>query len=180
GHSLLPEGFHLLGACRTNGECLVHQIFGSKGTKSLISVSADPITSISQKSAVTKEQVQNVHIATEKRICLSFDDKSIQDFRERYFSGYFTFEIDVTKCNTIQLGLLIEAIMNLENFGRGFNTGYGRLKIKQFQLLERSVSRTPMWNEDSFLVEEHVVEKSLKAEVVDALEAWTQYATLNT
>ncbi|MFX0172889.1 MAG: RAMP superfamily CRISPR-associated protein [Candidatus Hodarchaeota archaeon] len=180
GHSLLPEGFHLLGACRTNGECVVHQIFGSKGVKSLIAVSADPITSISQKSATTEEPVQNVHIATEKRICLSFDDKSIQDFGERYFSGYFTFEIDVTKCNSIRLGLLIEAIVNLEKLGRGFNTGYGRLKIKQFQLLERSISRTPVWNGDSFLVEEHVVEKSLKTEVVNAMEAWTQYATLNT
>jgi len=179
GNSLLPEGFHLLGACRTNGECLVHQIFGSKGIKSLISVYADPITSISQKSAVTEEPVQNVHIATEKRICLSFDDKSIQDFGERYFSGYFTFEIDVTRCNNIQLGLLIDAIVNLEKLGQGFNTGYGRVKIKQFQLLERSVSRTPVWKEDSFLVEENVVEKSLKAEVVDAMEAWTQYATVN-
>jgi hypothetical protein len=179
GNSLLPEGFHRLGACRTNGECLVHQIFGSKGIKSLISVSADPITSISQKSAVTEEPVQNVHIATEKRICLSFDDKSIQDFGERYFSGYFTFEIDVTRCNDIQLGLLIDAIVNLEKLGRGFNTGYGRLKTKKFQLLERSVNRTLVWKEDSFLVEERVIEKSLKAEVDDAMEAWSQYAPLN-
>jgi hypothetical protein len=179
GNSLLPEGFHLLGACRTNGECLVHQIFGSKGIKSSISVYADPITSISQKSATTEEPVQNVHIATEKRVCLSFDDKSIQDFGERYFSGYFAFEIDVTRCNNIQLGLLLDAIVNLKKLGRGFNTGYGRLKIKQFQLLERFINRTPVWKEDSFLVEENVVERSLKTKVDDAMEAWAQYAPLN-
>jgi CRISPR/Cas system CSM-associated protein Csm3 (group 7 of RAMP superfamily) len=175
GNNLLPKGFHLLGSCKGNGECIVHQVFGSMGNEGLISVYAEPITSISHKSAKTEVNVQRVHIATENRVCMSFDSKPIQDFGERYFSGEFTFEIDVTRCTSEQIGLLIESVINLQKLGRGYNAGYGRVQIKRFQLLERTIKRVPEWQEDNFIVKEEFNEISLKNEVVEALEAWNAY-----
>lgn len=105
----------------------------------------------------------------------SFDGKSIQDFGERYFSGDFSFEIDVTRCNKEQLGLLVDSVMNLQKFGRGFNSGYGRIQVKRFQLIKRSISRTPEWEEESFVVKETITEMSEKETVLQALTAWDQY-----
>jgi hypothetical protein len=174
GKSLLPVGFHLLGACMEN-ECIVHKIFGSKRHKSIISVHADPISSISHKSAKLEHNVQQVHIATENRISMSFDGRTIQNFSERYFSGEFIFELDVTCCNSIQLGLLIEAITNLEKLGRGYNSGYGHLKMKSLQLLERITNRSLVWKNHQFNVEDTITEKSLKDEVIQSLEDWYVY-----
>ena len=148
GNSLLPEGFHLTGSCKGNGECIVHQVFGSMGTEGLISVYAEPITSISHKSAKTEVKVQKVHIATENRVCMTFDNKSVQNFGERYFSGEFTFEIDVTCCTSEQIGLLIESVINMQRLGRGYTAGYGKIHIKQIQLLERTTKRIPEWQEE--------------------------------
>lgn len=175
GNNLLPHGFHLLGSCKGNGECIVHQVFGSMGNEGLISVYAEPITSISHKSAKTEVKVQHVHIATEKRVCMTFDNKPAQDFGERYFSGEFTFEIDVTRCTSEQIGLLIESVINLQKLGRGYNAGYGRIRIKRFQLLERTIKRVPEWQEDNFIVKEVFQESSLKNEVLEAMEAWNAY-----
>ena len=176
GNSLLPQGFHLIGACKGNGEeCIVHQVFGSKGNEGRISVCADPITSVSQTTAKTPDKLQNVHIATENRNVKSFNGKSIQDFGERYFSGEFTFEIDVTECTRTQLGLLIESVMNMRKLGRGFNSGYGHIQVKQFQLLTRTIIREPEWNGDSFVVKENISESSEKKIVIEALKAWNQF-----
>lgn len=175
GNSLLPIGFHLTGACKENGECIVHQIFGSMGTAGIISVYADPITSITHKTAKTAVNIQKVHIATENRVVMTFDGKSIQDFGERYFSGEFSFEIDVTQCKPKQIGLLIQSVMNMKKLGRGFNSGYGRIQIKQFQLLHRSITRVPEWKENGFMVKEEIIENSVKKEVLDAIQEWELY-----
>ncbi|MFX0053278.1 MAG: hypothetical protein ACFE8U_18530 [Candidatus Hermodarchaeota archaeon] len=172
GNKLLPEGFHLLGSCKENGECIIHQLFGSKSNEGIISFWANPISNITEKTAIVKDKVQRVHISTENRISLTYDRRPAQDFKERYFSGNFKFEIDVTNCSLPQIGLLIEAIMNLEQYGRGFNSGYGKIEIKKFQLLERFVKRSPIWNDESFEIQEEMEESSLKQEVLDSLEAW--------
>ncbi len=175
GNSLLPKGFHLTGACKENGECVVHQIFGSKGNSGIISVYADPITSISHKTAKTDVNIQTVHIATENRTAMTFDGKSMQEFGERYFSGDFSFEIDVNRCNPIQLGLLIKSVLNMKKLGRGFNSGYGRIQIKKFQLLKRSIIKIPVWKENCFIVKEDITEDSLKDDVFEAIQAWEHY-----
>lgn len=175
GNTFLPDGFHLLGSCQANDECIVHQVFGSKGNEGLISVYADPITSLSHQTADPVEKVQNVHIATENRTARAFDGKSIQDFGERYFSGNFTFEIDVSKCNKAQLGMIIDAVMNLHKLGRGFNSGYGRIHINRFQLLIRNISVFPEWQEDCFVVKEEIKENPVKQDVIKALQIWRQH-----
>jgi CRISPR/Cas system CSM-associated protein Csm3 (group 7 of RAMP superfamily) len=175
GNQLLPDGFHLIGSCINKEECIIHQVFGSKGSPSLISVYADPITSINHATAKTNHRLQNVQIATEHRMVQSYDGKAIQDFGERYFSGEFSFEINVTRCDKKQLGLLIESIMNLQKLGGGYNSGYGRIEVKRFHLLERSIKRFPEWKDNSFIVKEEVQEKSQKRPVLDAIEKWNEY-----
>lgn len=70
-NKLLVDGFHLLGSCINKKECIIHQIFGSMRQESIISVSSDPIIFIDDKFSTFKfsENLQVVHIATEKRIC---------------------------------------------------------------------------------------------------------------
>ncbi|MFX1250294.1 MAG: RAMP superfamily CRISPR-associated protein [Promethearchaeota archaeon] len=175
GNSLLPPGFHLLGQCKGNGECIVHQVFGSKGNEGLIAVYAEPISSINHKSAIPENNVQAVHIATENRVCLSFEGKAIQDFGERYFSGEFSFEINVSKCSNEQVGLLIEAVLNLEKLGRGYNAGYGKVQIKRLSLVERESKKDLVWEEEDFTIKEEIIERSLKREVLEAREAFNAY-----
>jgi hypothetical protein len=176
GNSLLPEGFHLLGSCIDNGECIIHSIFGSKGHRSKIRVTVIPIANISHKTYQTEYKIQNVQIATEKRVCLSFDGKSIQDFGERYFSGEFQFEIDATECSPLELGLVIESVMYLNKLGRGFNAGYAELEVKKLSLILKNISRCPKWVESNeFLIEEKVIENALPEEVTQALLEWQNY-----
>ncbi len=177
GQKLLPEGFHLLGSCRKNGSsCILHQIFGSKGNEGKISVLSNPIACIKHRTFDSEIDLQNVHIAMENRFNKTFDGISVQDFGERYFSGEFEFEINVSLCSPEEIGLLIEVVMNFQKIGRGFNSGYGRVKVLKFQLKERKTNRIPVWDEsDSFILKEEIIENASKEEVWEALEAWKQY-----
>ncbi len=173
GNRFLPEGFHLIGNCVENGECIVHSIFGSRGHRSKIRVSSLPIAYITQKTYKTDYKIQNVRISTENRVNLSYDGKSIQDFGERYFTGDFEFEIDVTECNPSELGLLVEAVMYLQKLGRGYNSGYAEIIVKSFGLVARSISRKPKWlTTNEFTIEEEVIEEPIPKEVIQALEEW--------
>jgi hypothetical protein len=178
GNKLLPEGFHQLGSCIDNGECILHQIFGSKGNEGIISVFADPIGSIGHKTAKIPERVQKVHIATENRVNLSYTGKSIQDFNERYFSGYFTFEVDLSQCSQKQIGLIIEGAMNFDRLGRGYNTGYGHIEVKKLHLLKRTIIMNPVIAEDgSFIIKREIKEEALEMMFQQSLEVWRNGTT---
>ena len=176
GNSLLPTGYHLLGSCTDNGECILHSIFGSKRNPSKIRVYALPIANITHKTFQTEFKIQNVQISTENRIICTYDGQSVQNFKERYFSGVFEFEIEVTDCTSEELGLLIETVVNLKKIGRGYNTGYGDLNVIHFQLVQRTTSRSPQWNdEEHFVVHEDILETPLKEKVEAALNTWQKY-----
>ncbi len=176
GKSLIPSGFHLLGSCVGNGgECLIHQIFGSKGHEGLISVWADPIGNIKHKTASLDQAVQKVHMTTDNRVNMSFEGKTIQNFGEQSFSGYFSFEIDVSHLNSLQLGFILQCVVGLEKIGRGFNAGYGRLEVQEFELLQRKVHKKVEWNGSRFKVLQDVKEESLKEEVESAMQEWEKY-----
>ncbi|MFX0172506.1 MAG: hypothetical protein ACFE9L_11345 [Candidatus Hodarchaeota archaeon] len=173
GNKLLPEGFHLLGSCVGNGECILHQIFGSKGNEGIISVYADPIASISHKTADIPQRIQNVHIASENRINLTYEGKTVQDFKERYFSGYFNFEIDVTHCSPEQIGLIIDGAMHFDRLGRGFNSGYGHVIVNEIKLLKRTVTLSPVLGKNgSFKIEKKITEESQEKLFQNSFEAW--------
>lgn len=176
GNSFLPDGFHLAGSCTENGECIVHSIFGSRGHRSKIRVSSIPIANISHKTYESDYKIQNVQIATENRVNLSYEGKSIQNFGERYFAGEFEFEVDVTECTPSELGLLIETITYLQKLGRGYNAGYAEIVTKSLNLVERTVTRRPKWvNNTEFIIEELIKEDSQPKKVVHALEEWYQF-----
>ena len=178
GNKLLPEGYHQLGSCKDKKECILHQIFGSKGNEGIISVSADPICSIAHKTAEIPESIQKVHIASENRINLSYTGKSIQDFKERYFSGYFTFEVDLTKCSLEQMGVIIEGAMNFDRLGRGYNSGYGHIEVKKLQLLKRKIDKKPVIAEDgSFIIQKEINEEPLEKQFKQSLETWRNGTT---
>lgn len=173
GNPLLPTGFHLLGSCIDNGECIIHQIFGSKGHEGIISVYAHPITSIPHKTAELPNNFQTVHIATEKRINLTYEGKSVQNFSERYFSGSFTYEVDLTPCSPEQIGLILEGAMHFDRLGRGYNSGYGRVEVKKLSLVKRSITKTPILDKDgSFIIQNHLTETPLEDLFQQSLEAW--------
>ncbi len=177
GTSLLPSGFHLLGSCGENGEsCIVHNLFGSMRKEGKITVCADPIANILHKTGQV-QGIQNVHIATENRICLTYDRKTAQDFSERYFSGNFTYEVDVTECSLEELGLLIHAVVQLDRYSRGYNAGYGHLKTLKLSLLSKTAKHDLICNQNdgTFDVHEAVLEESLQEEVLSAQQAWEDY-----
>ncbi|MFX1251254.1 MAG: RAMP superfamily CRISPR-associated protein [Promethearchaeota archaeon] len=174
----IPSGFHGLGVCAYNGgSCIVHQVFGSMRQESLISITITPIVSVTEKTAVFQDEVQRVHIATEHRHAASVDGTPMQDFTERYFSGEFTFEIDVTLCSPEQLGLLITAATKLDRLGRGYNAGYAHIKVHRLQLVRREVKDSLVWCEQDqvYVVKAEAVETILKEEVPQALTVWQQY-----
>lgn len=132
GKSVLPQGFHALGTC--DPPCILRTIFGTFREKSSIVVAADPIASIKHKDYTTIVPVQNVHIASENRIALAYDGIPIQDFRESYFSGFFSFHIDVTNLTDGEIKFLIEAMLYVEILGAGRSSGYGCVKILNIAL----------------------------------------------
>ncbi len=169
GTKLMPVGFHTLGSC--DPPCILQRIFGSFRKESRISVSADPITSISHKDYTTDVAVQKVHIASENRIAMSFERIPIQDFRESYFSGYFTFSIDVTQLTKEEIKFLIESLLYIETLGGGKNAGYGQVKLLDFDLQNIEVEKK-IEREDGV----YKFSEDIKAEpvVLDGIEDWRE------
>ena len=139
GTKLVSQGFHPLGAC--DPPCILRRIFGTFREESRVSVSADPIISISHKDYTTEVPVQKVHIASENRIVLSYDRIPIQDFRESYFSGYFTFNIDVTQLTEDEIKFLLESLLYVEYYGAGRHAGYGHIKILDVEPRQITIER---------------------------------------
>ena len=176
GTKLIPDGFHPLGTC--DPPCILRNIFGSFREESRISVTADPITSISHKEYNTDVAVQRVHISSETRIALSYDGIPIQDFRQSYFSGYFTFYIDVTQLSHDEIKFLMESLLYIETLGGGKNAGYGQVKLLDFDLQKIEVMKTVKRDDGIYKVTEEIEAESIEfddiedwREILDALDA---------
>ncbi|MFQ6123858.1 MAG: RAMP superfamily CRISPR-associated protein [Candidatus Heimdallarchaeota archaeon] len=180
GKALIPEGFHPLGACEKD-PCILNRIFGWMRHQSRIAVYADPIGCPKHKTFAADVPLQPVQIATENRVALTFDHEAIQDFGERYFSGEFRFHIDVSALEPEELGLVIQSAMTLHRLGRGFNAGYGHIKIQQLTLEQVTTERRLQWDGNgSFRVEETESREPLHQEVLDALQAFQLYLNAQT
>ena len=169
GTKLIPDGFHPLGSC--DPPCMLQRIFGSFREESRISVSADPITSISHKDYTTDVAVQKVHISSENRIALSFDGIPIQDFRESYFSGYFTFSIDVTKLTNEEIKFLMESLLYIETIGACKNAGYGHVKLLDFDLQKIETLKTVERDDGVYKVTEETEVESIE---LDNIGDWRE------
>ena len=140
------NGEHLMGKCGEN-PCPIRQLFGILGEESPIKIWSDVIVQAKDKVAITNILPQKglafVHTSTEIRHASRRDKKTLQDFTEQYFSGEFQFYIEYTKdLPKWLIGLLVEGIFNLTNIGRGSNSGYGRLSIKEMTFEQVSLERT--------------------------------------
>ena len=173
GTKLVSQGFHPLGAC--DPPCILRRMFGTFREDSRIRVSADPITSIPHKDYTTEVNVQKVHISSENRIALSFDRIPIQDFRESYFSGYFTFTINVTQLTEDEIKFLVESLLYVEYYGGSRSAGYGHVKILSVQLQHIAIERK-FESENGTL---KVVEEEKVAPLeLDTLDGWTESISL--
>ena len=66
--------------------------------------------------------------------------------------------------------------MYLQKLGGGYNSGYAEIIVKNFELVERSVSRKPKWlTTNEFAIEEEVIEEPIPKEVTHALEKWQRF-----
>ncbi len=168
GTGLIPSGFHALGTC--DPPCILRKIFGAFGEKSSINVLADPIASIKHKEYLTEVPVQKVHIASENRIALTYDGIAIQDFRESYFSGYFSFYIDVTKLTNTEIKFLMESLLYVEILGAGRASGYGRVTIFNFDLQKIETTRNVAEdNKGNYKIVEKATEKPIS---LSNIEDW--------
>ncbi|MHA2033272.1 MAG: hypothetical protein ACW99Q_28205 [Candidatus Kariarchaeaceae archaeon] len=172
GRNILPDGFHPLGSC--NNTCLISQIFGLKSQEGLVSFFSLPIGYAKQNSA-DQSEFQRVHIATENRLNKTHDGISVQDFKETYFSGYFSFEIDVTDLNEIQRGLLYQAVMELERLGRGYNSGYGHIDVQSLQIVKRSIHKYPEITDNTISIKSQTIEEALNNEIFQCLNNFEEY-----
>lgn len=157
--------------------CMLRRIFGTFREDSRIIVSADPITSISHKEYTTDVPVQKVHIASENRIALSYDGIPIQDFRESYFSGYFTFSVDVTQLTNDEIKFLMEPLLYIETLGDGKNAGYGQVKLLDLDLQKVEFTKNIKKDNGSYKFVEEVETESIE---LDNIEGWREtIVTLN-
>jgi hypothetical protein len=109
---------------------------------------------------------------------MAFEGKSVQNFSERYFAGDFEFEIDVSKCAAEEIGMIIEAVIYMQKLGGGYNSGYGKLRVKNLKLVKSEITRKPIItrNED-FIIKEQIIEEAIPREFTESLKAWNKYLT---
>ena len=175
GNSLLPAGFHAQGTClELDQECIVHHIFGDIRQTSKIIVNAPPLVHPKHDTAEFTIPVQKVRFGVENCTAMTYDGKSIQNFKHHYFSGQFYFEIDVTASESDQLGLLLEAVTHLEKIGGGYNSGYGHISQLKFTLLFRFKTKKRTWDGDGYVIRTEQQEEVIQDKMDAAFVAWQQ------
>lgn len=183
GNSLLPAGFHAQASCieqEKEQECIVHQIFGSIRHTSIMAVDSPPVVNPRHETAKFSVPVQHLYIGVENCTVMSYDGKPIQNFKHHYVSGELQFELDVTSCQPQQLGLLLEAITQLEKIGGGYNIGYGHISRLKFSVVIRTITKKRSWEDDGFVITHDIVDESLQQELYEALTAWQHYLSKQT
>ncbi|MFQ5980253.1 MAG: hypothetical protein ACE5OZ_19130 [Candidatus Heimdallarchaeota archaeon] len=117
--------------------CLLYDIFGDLLQESKLSVYADPIAACNHKTFKGfTDPVQRVYFATHNRVKMTNSRKSVQNFNESYFSGWFQLNVYVTDLTLVQLGLVIEAARLFKRYGRGWTAGFGHLKQRKIRLVK--------------------------------------------
>ncbi|MHA1185604.1 MAG: RAMP superfamily CRISPR-associated protein [Candidatus Heimdallarchaeota archaeon] len=176
GKPTLLEHEHLMGNCKNN-PCPVRQLFGMLGEESPIRVWSDVLIQTDKSlEKITKQNgLSFVYVSTENRHASRRDGKSLQGFSEQYFSGEFRFYIEFSKeLPNWLLGLLVDGILGVTNIGRGSNSGYGRLEIKDIAF-ERIIFERKL-GEENGEGKLTIIESEKKANLNDrlngVLEVW--------
>ncbi|MHA1187094.1 MAG: RAMP superfamily CRISPR-associated protein [Candidatus Heimdallarchaeota archaeon] len=179
GKPTLLEHEHIMGDCADN-PCPIRHLFGMLGEESLIRVWSDVLIQTDKPlDKITKRIGQSfVYVSTENRHASRRDGKALQDFSEQYFSGEFKFYIEFLKEFPDWLfGLLVEGILGVTSLGRGKNSGYGRLEIKDIAF-EKITFERKLGQENSdgkiTIIESEKCE-SLNNQLNEVLEAWQKH-----
>ncbi len=152
GNELIPDGFHPLCSCYPDNECIIHRIFGSIHVPSKIKVWSLPVANIKHAEFESEHPLNNMHVATENRIALSYDGRAIQDFREGYLSGEFTFFVDVTKLDEEEIRFILESLLYIDTLGGGVSAGYGVVRLKEIVVEDVEDIRKLVKTEDGYKV----------------------------
>jgi len=179
GKPTLLEHEHLMGKC-DDTPCPIRQLFGMLREESKIRVWSDVLIQTDKSlEKITKQNgLSFVYVSTENRHASRRDKKTLQDFSEQYFSGEFRFYVEFTKdFPDWLLGLLVEGILGLTNLGRGGNSGYGRLEIKDIAFeritFERKLGQEN--GEGKLAIIESEKSASLNNQLNGVLEAWQKH-----
>ncbi len=176
--STLLLGEHLMGKCGDN-PCAIRQLFGMLGEESSIRVWSDNIIQSDKSLDKITEQkgLSFVYVSNEFRHASRRDKKSLQDFSEQYFSGEFCFYVEFSKViPQWLLGLLIEGILGITQLGRGGNSGYGRLEVKEMTLEKVSFERIfGQENNGSIEIVERETTENQNHKLQESLDAWQKY-----
>ncbi|MHA1124882.1 MAG: RAMP superfamily CRISPR-associated protein [Candidatus Heimdallarchaeota archaeon] len=179
GKPTLLDHEHLMGKCEDN-PCPIRQLFGILGEESSIRVWSDVLIQTDKPlEKITKQNGQAfVYVSTENRHSSRRDKKTLQSFSEQYFSGEFQFYIEFTKeLRDWLLGLLIDGILSMTNLGRGGNSGYGRLEIKNIAF-ERITFERKLGQENGdgkIAIIESEKKENLNEQLNGVLEAWQKH-----
>ncbi|MFX0170305.1 MAG: hypothetical protein ACFE9L_00135 [Candidatus Hodarchaeota archaeon] len=161
--------------------CILHQVYGSKHFASLFSVYAKPIIrkddldAKAQNLALIKNRFQIVQRAQDQRVVLAYDGTPVQNFAEDYFAGYFTVDLNVTKLSDVQLGFMLNSLKALYRLGRGYNSGYGRLFIDEFELWQEFHTKEEEFNGNKGRFIYHTRCEPVNGLMQQALRAWKAY-----
>jgi len=179
GKPTLLEHEHLMGKC-DDTPCPIRQLFGILGEESKIRVWSDVLiqTDKSFEKIIKQNGLSFVYVSTENRHASRRDKKTLQDFSEQYFSGEFHFHIEFTKeLPSWLLGLLVEGILSMTNLGKGGNSGYGRLEIKDIAFeritFERKLGQDN--GEGKLAIIESEEKENLNERLSGVLEAWQKH-----
>ncbi|MGC9778301.1 MAG: hypothetical protein HZR80_03575 [Candidatus Heimdallarchaeota archaeon] len=174
----LLSGEHLMGKCGEN-PCPIRQLFGMLGEESPIRVWSDVIVQTDKPiNNITKRKgISFVHVALETRHQARRDKKPLQNFSEQYFSGAFCFYIEFSKkLPNWLIGLLIEGILSVTHLGRGHNSGYGRLEVKEITLEKVSYQRIlGQENSGSIEIIEKETTENQNYKLQESLDAWQKH-----
>jgi hypothetical protein len=178
GEPTLLDNEHLMGKCGEN-PCPIRQLFGLLGEKSPIRIWSDALiqTDKSLSKITPQKGLSFVHVSTETRHASRRDGKTLQDFSEQYFSGEFQFYIEFAKeLPTWLLGMLIKGVLSMKHLGRGSNSGYGRLEIKDIAFERVTFERTLGAENNGKIAivdEERIVPQNQFLQ--ECLDAWKTY-----
>jgi hypothetical protein len=149
------------------------------GEKSPIRVWSDVLVQTDKPLNKITEQkgISFIHVSTENRHQARRDGKTLQDFSEQYFSGEFKFFIEFSGLPDWLLGLLIEGILDIRTLGRGVNSGYGRLEIKEVAFEEVSLNRRlGSENNGSIMIVEEERTENLNRKLSECVNTWKNHS----
>jgi len=149
------------------------------GEESPIRVWSDTI--IQMDKPVEKVTQQNgksfVYVSTEIRHAARRDRKPLIDFSEQYFSGEFRFYVEFAReLPEWLLGLLFEGILGIRQIGRGNNSGYGRVEIKDITFEQITFERKLGQEcEGRIAIIEEEIAVNLNNKIEEYLAAWHKH-----